>query len=165
MEVSQVNITMYDELTKLSFVLSLTNPLVALLLSQTSGDPHSKPHPLKNASSLSKKTHHGKLYRHLKLNPPKIFQNKKSPRRFMRVIQASKRPWHTLSFKGAAISLASEICCGTSGRKVAGERSFFGCWRCLLKKNALQKKAPLKRSIMISTIMIKVEVWFPLMVG
>ncbi len=47
MEVSQVNVTMYDELTKLSFVLSLTNPLVALLLSQTSGDPHSKPRPQK----------------------------------------------------------------------------------------------------------------------
>ena len=68
MEVSKVNMTTYEELTKLSFVVSLTNALVALLLSQTSGDP---PNPsLKNASSLSKKTHHGKLYRHLKLNPP-----------------------------------------------------------------------------------------------
>ena len=141
MEVSKVNMTTYDELTKLSFVVSLTNALVALLLSQTSGDPPTP--PSKMLHRWVRKPTMANFTATLNSTPPKK-SIQTNPRRFMRVIQASKRPWHTLSFKGAAISLDSEICCGTSGRRVAGERSFFGCWRCLIKKTTY-KKRPLKK--------------------
>ena len=139
MEVSKVNMTTYDELTKLSFVVSLTNALVALLLSQKSGGPPNPSH--KNASSLSKKTHPGKLFTATLNSTPQNFSKQKSPRRH------ESDPSFKTSLAHLVFQRSRQFPCFRDmlwnlRSKGGWLEVVFGCWRCLLKKTPYQKRPP-----------------------